>query len=82
MAKTFKEYVDKLNNLLKNNPKLKNLPVYYAVDEEGNEYKQVLYDPSFVALDVSNDFNQLIGVYLDEKTRDIDKDQINGVVLN
>lgn len=45
---TFGEYVEKLNNFLKENPKAKDLDVVYASDPEGNDYYTHFCDPQGV----------------------------------
>lgn len=38
---TFKEYVDKLNTFIKENPDVENLTIIYSSDDEGNSYQEV-----------------------------------------
>lgn len=41
-----KEYLDYLNKLVKDDPKLLDLEVIAAVDDEGNGYNPVLFHPT------------------------------------
>jgi hypothetical protein len=46
---TAQEYLDKLHQLIEENKAWK-LPVYYSVDDEGNEFKPVM--PLFDIIDI------------------------------
>ena len=46
-AKTLQEFADGINGYLKNHPEHGNLPVITAIDDEGNGFNQVFYDPSY-----------------------------------
>ncbi len=41
---TLKEYIESLQQLVKNDPSLAELPLYFSLDDEGNYYKNV-YNP-------------------------------------
>ena len=41
-----KEYLESINELVKNNPSLLELDVVYASDDEGNNYDFVAFTPS------------------------------------
>lgn len=44
---TLKEYIDALTHILKKDPKIYGkMKVVYAVDEEGNDFKEVFYKPN------------------------------------
>lgn len=43
---TLENYVKSLNELLKNNPQLKNAVVLYSIDDEGNGFSEVSYEPA------------------------------------
>jgi len=43
---TLKEYARKINKLLIDHPEAKDYMVVYSVDEEGNNFTQVHFDPS------------------------------------
>lgn len=76
--KTFGEYVKRLNSLLKQHPELRNLPIYYSVDDEGNAYHKVYYDASFCKIDGDD----MVGVYTGKPKSEISRDEINAVVIN
>ena len=42
---TLEEYVEKLNKFMKRHPDLKDAPVIFAQDDEGNSYDTVKYPP-------------------------------------
>ena len=42
----FKDYVNVLKKLLKENPELANAEVVYSTDDEGNGFSRVHYNPS------------------------------------
>ena len=43
---TVKEYLDKLQKLVEEHPEYLELKVVYSKDDEGNQFKPVIYDPS------------------------------------
>lgn len=47
----FNEYVALINKINQENPEYSDLEVIYAVDEEGNEYKGVYYEPRIALVD-------------------------------
>ena len=48
---TLKEYIEELNKLVKQNPKILELPVIYSADDEGNHYQMVHYTPTLGTFD-------------------------------
>lgn len=40
---TLREYIEKLQELAKQNPNLKDLPIIYSRDDEGNQFQKVVY---------------------------------------
>lgn len=52
-----KEYLDHLNNLVKENPKILDFDVVYSSDDEGNYYGMVHYAPSVGEYDFEEPFN-------------------------
>ena len=55
---TLKEYAKLINNMAKKHP---NLQVCYASDDEGNDFKAVVYEPSLGEFHARNgyfEFNQ------------------------
>ena len=47
----FKDYVKVLEKTLKDFPETADYRVYYAVDDEGNDHKPLLYTPTIGFLD-------------------------------
>jgi hypothetical protein len=43
---TLEKYITKLNKLVEKHPESLNMKVVFSIDEEGNEFKPVIYDPS------------------------------------
>jgi len=42
----FKEYLDHCNKLAKEYPVCLDYECFYSTDDEGNDYKKVIFDPS------------------------------------
>ncbi len=45
--KTLREYIATLNNLAVGQPEALDCPVVYSRDDEGNSFKEVVFDPTF-----------------------------------
>lgn len=56
---TFKEYLEDLNKMAFENPKVLELPLYTASDDEGNSYNQVYNLASFAIVDEDGDISIL-----------------------
>ena len=54
---TLQEYVDNLNKFLEENEQLRFSQVYYAKDDEGNDFDPVSYTPSHYLIDQYGDFH-------------------------
>lgn len=67
-----KEYMQKLNELIKNNQEALEFTVITSIDDEGNDFKVVNFDPS-IGFYESGEFDS------DEETSD---DDFNAVCLN
>jgi hypothetical protein len=52
----FKEYVESLQKLLKENPETANLEVIAAADDEGNDFNRVGYGPTLGHYSEEGDF--------------------------
>lgn len=52
----FAEYVRKVNKMLKDRPETAKMKAIFAVDEEGNAFKELYYDVSLGFFD-GNDFD-------------------------
>jgi hypothetical protein len=50
---TLKQYLDNLNELLKQFPEAASLTVYYSSDDEGNSYEPVKYLPIIEYINVN-----------------------------
>lgn len=42
---TLREYIEKLQKLVKENPETEQMLVVYSADDEGNSYQKVYFDP-------------------------------------
>ena len=43
---TLNQHIEQLQNLIKDNPKLKDLPIVYSSDDEGNHFQYVNFKAS------------------------------------
>lgn len=68
---TFKDYVNNLNQFLKENPELAEAKTIYASDDEGNSYREVIYYPSCGEFTDDNEFHG-----------EADTDIVNAVCIN
>lgn len=70
---TLKVYLERLEHLIKQNPKVLNYQVIYSHDDEGNEYQKVYFEPSLCTI---KDLN--------ERYLEIDEDETetNAVIIN
>lgn len=51
-----KEYAEELNIFLKTYPRAARLPIVYSIDDEGNEYKPVVFTPTLMMADNSGEY--------------------------
>lgn len=72
-----KEFLENLNNLVKEDPKSLDLEVIYSIDDEGNAFRSVYFEPTKGRFD-SDEF--LSGDQLEE--RDRDESEINAICIN
>jgi len=70
-----KKYLEKLNNLVKEDESLLEVPVIYASDDEGNSYQEVCFSPCVRGV---LDMNER---YL-ETTDEIDSSVVKTVCVN
>ena len=42
----FKDYAKKINKILKDNPKAGEYEVIYGIDDEGNNFRPVVFEPA------------------------------------
>lgn len=78
---TLAEYIKGLNALIKRNPIAKDLTVIYSSDEEGNEYKRVIFSPAIAQVhDIEEErWIELVGFYGED---DIEIEDCNAVCIN
>lgn len=74
---TLKDYVEKLNDFIKENPETLELMVVYGVDDEGNDYKPIVYTPSKGKFD-KNEFIPFVNF----EDYDLNKEDVNSVCIN
>ena len=67
---TLKEFIEKINKVVKENPKALNYLVITAIDDEGNGYNPVFFDPTPGSFDG------------DVFETDVDKSQFNSICIN
>lgn len=73
-----KEYIEQLNEIIKENPKYENLDVLFAKDDEGNEFGFIGFAPSLGNISDDMDFTQV------ENFEDIDEEDriVNAICVN
>lgn len=67
MNMIYKDYVNKLNELLENNPDIADMPVIASKDDEGNGYNEIYFDPSIVYYDGDSIYAEEDRVEMGEK---------------
>jgi hypothetical protein len=67
---TLKEFIEKINKVVEENPKALDYVVIAAIDDEGNGYNPVFFDPTPGSFD-GDDFET-----------DVDKSQFNSICIN
>jgi len=74
-----KVYLERLEHLIKQNPKILNHQVIYSHDDEGNEYQKVYFEPSLCTIkDLSQQYLEL-----EEPIYDVtDETETNAVIIN
>ena len=55
---TLREYAKQINGLLRENPEAKEMQVFYSVDDEGNSYDLVKFNPVILTNNVHIDFKE------------------------
>lgn len=80
--KTVKDLLNSLNKLVEFDPKYKDLPLIYSMDDEGNGYSKVDFDAALVQVhDLNENFLELVGQYK-EDSEDIALEDCNCVLIN
>jgi hypothetical protein len=81
-----KEYLENLNNFVKENPDALDLEVIYSSDDEGNDFQAVHYTPQMgIFEDLLSDKAGYRGEFISsEQLEDWDrsKDEINAICIN
>lgn len=54
---TLQEHIETLQKLVKENPKLKTLPIVYSMDDEGNGFQKVVYKAGVGHIDERGEFD-------------------------
>jgi len=73
----FKEYLENLNQMAKEDPSILELTVVNAIDSEGNGYDKVVYTPSLGHLDEDGE-----GIFAEEDLEDEESYPINCICIN
>jgi hypothetical protein len=66
---TLKEYIENLNQFVKENPQTLDMQVIASKDDEGNDYSAVYFTPSIISSEVYEDYPK-------------DSSQTNAVCIN
>ena len=61
-----KEFLENLNELVKENPQVLEYEVIYAKDDEGNGFSEIVYTPSVGFLDDDSEFTDEVSEDWDE----------------
>ena len=68
-----KKFLEALELMIKSNPKILELDIVYSIDDEGNEFKKVYFEPT-------------IGIYNEDEglfyTEDVQNSYINAICIN
>ena len=79
---TLKEYVESLQETLKENPELADKPVAYSSDDEGNSFHLIHNTPTLCQVENNTThYLEMVGYY-DEDSDEIHKDDINCIIVN
>jgi hypothetical protein len=75
-----KEYLKDLNSLVKKYPKLNDVIVIYARDDEGNGYQEVVNSPAFLQVHDINERDLEVVGFMNEANIAIE--DINAIIIN
>ena len=67
-----KEYIEQLQEFVKENPQALEFDVWYAKDDEGNGYQEVYFSPSLKVYDIDDKYNDRCDYMLSDGDGDID----------
>lgn len=71
---TFNTFIENCLMLVKNNPKLAELPVISSSDDEGNSFKKIIFTPTLMKVDDIED------KFMDAE--EADEDDCNAICIN
>ena len=79
----FKDYVENLQEFLKNNPDTAEMEVVTSIDDEGNGYNIVQFEPSIAQFHSMEDpWLELVGFYEKENKESPALEDCNAVIIN
>ena len=79
----FKDYVENLQEFLKNNPDTAEMEVVTSIDDEGNGYNIVQFGPSIAQFHSMEDpWLELVGFYEKENKESPALEDCNAVIIN
>ena len=79
----FKNYVKSLQEFLKNNPDTAEMEVVTSIDDEGNGYNAVQFEPSIAQFHSMEDpWLELVGFYEKEDKESPALEDCNAVIIN
>ena len=79
----FKNYVKSLQEFLKNNPDTAEMEVVTSIDDEGNGYNAVQFEPSIAQFHSMEDpWLELVGFYEKEDKKSPALKDCNAVIIN
>ena len=79
----FKNYVKSLQEFLKNNPDTAEMEVVTSIDDEGNGYNVVQFEPSIAQFHSMEDpWLELVGFYEKENKESPALEDCNAVIIN
>ena len=79
----FKDYVKGLQEFLKNNPETAEMEVVTSIDDEGNGYNAVQFEPSIAQFHSMEDpWLELVGFYEKENKESPALKDCNAVIIN
>lgn len=79
----FKDYVENLQEFLKEHPETAEMEAVTSIDEEGNDYNAVQFGPSIAQFHSMEDtWLELLGFYEEEDKESPALEDCNAVIIN